>query len=73
MFISLDSEKPLTLTLRLTDMTGRTTGIVINDLKVDGPVKRELDLSNLASGQYMLHLLDAEKQAQKTFKVMKVD
>lgn len=73
LFISLESKKALSLSLKITDMQGRETGIEISEIRVAGSIKTEMDLSHLANGQYLLHLLDAAHQMQQTFKVVKID
>jgi len=73
LFINLESKTALRLSLKIRDMQGRETGIEISELKVTGTTKESLDLSPLASGQYLLQLLDAEHQLQKTFKIVKIE
>lgn len=73
LFITLESSKALTISLSLTDLNGRQLGIEIPDLKVAGTAREEMDLSVLANGQYLLHLIDAQHQLQKTFKILKME
>ncbi len=71
--LHLTSENPVHFSIQLTDMSGRQTGIGVQDLHVMGTVKEELDLSSLANGQYVLLLIDATHQIQKALHIMKIE
>ncbi len=70
-FLNLSSDKQLNLSLRLVDMTGRSTGIGVEDIQVNGYIEQELDLSPLTAGTYLLQILDVQNQIRKTVKVVK--
>lgn len=72
-YISLEAKSPVSLSLRITDVSGKQILPVLADFSVNGHVEKQIDLSQFANGTYLIQLLDRKNQLQKTFKVMKIE
>lgn len=68
--VELTVDKPAELIIQVYDMSGKDVILITKTIKVTGSVNELVDMSTLATGNYLVKLVYG-KDAVKTFQVMK--
>lgn len=71
--LELDAPNSMELSVQVLDFKGNTLATPLQKLKVQGTFTREIDFSNLASGNYFLLLTNTKGNLQQTIKIVKVE
>lgn len=72
-FIELQSDIPVEVELSLYDITGRRIIELDNKAMVNGQVREQMDLTQLAPANYILTMSEVGGKVLKTFKVQKIN
>ena len=67
--VKLYSEKSSKLELNLVDVNGKVISVTMADSKNDS---KDIDMSNLASGMYLLNVINSNGTNLKTFRISKI-
>lgn len=70
--IDIETTSMLNLNATVYDMLGQRTGVSLSNVNVNGRIRKNLDLSNLASGQYLISFTD-ENATLGTVRIQKVN
>ncbi|CAN5336310.1 hypothetical protein BH09BAC1_BH09BAC1_00350 [soil metagenome] len=70
--VQLSADKVVEITISLHDIMGRKLELMDRTVIVDGIVKQQYDLSNLAAANYMVVLTDKSGQQVGQFKIQKL-
>ncbi|WNJ19199.1 T9SS type A sorting domain-containing protein [Pontibacter sp. G13] len=71
-FIELNSDKAVVVELVVMDLAGRQVPISRQKFRFVGTEKRQLDLTNLADGVYIVAFLDENRELVRSVKIEKI-
>ena len=70
--LEIDAKSNLMVNATVYDMEGKTTGVSVSNLKVNGTLKQTLDISELTTGNYLISFTD-ENTTLGTVRIQKVN
>lgn len=71
MTMEFSTTRPTTLLVELFDLRGRKLSLPAKEIRVNGPTRSSMDLSQFADGTYQLVIRNADGDLLKTVKVQK--
>ena len=72
LFVELETEKPISLSIQIFDMAGKRTQIPEESFLLHGNKRMIFDLSSLPAAFYNLKLMDQKNREMKSFKIRKI-
>jgi len=72
LFVELEAEKPVQLSLVIFDMAGKATRIPPREIRLMGQKRLSFDLEGLPAAFYTLKMMDRDNREIKTFKIQKI-